>query len=367
MPNDVPALRRSWPAVAGESIRVAMATRIVSLLVVIVALLIPGTALGATGLNIEGQMAILRRVDEVGARTITVLSTGEQPSIPASSVERVGRLSGVGWAVGLGPVFDARSRGPGGQPTPVRAYRAVGAPVVFGTNQGPPAGAYVSAASASRLGMKGAYGILDPGRIPVAGWFVADEPLESLEAFVLVPTDDDRLRLERIVIAVDDVAWVDLLVERLPAVLGAEAAQTALVQRSPALLEARAAVREEVNRRDRQLMLAILTVGIALAAVVVSSGTIGARRDFGRRRALGATRPQLTVLVILATLWPALAGAAIGTIIGWLYLASRLGHAPDWRYPVAVGLLTVIVIVTASAVPAAAAATRDPLQVLRIP
>jgi putative ABC transport system permease protein len=106
---------------------------------------------------------------------------------------------------------------------------------------------------------------------------------------------------------------------------------------------------------------------MALVAAVVFAGTIGARRDFGRRRALGATRGQLMALVVLATLWPALAGTLVGTALGVLYLGSRLDQLPEWRFPVAVGILTVLVFATASAVPAAVAATRDPLRVLRVP
>ncbi len=176
-----------------------------------------------------------------------------------------------------------------------------------------------------------------------------------------------RSRSSGIIVAVDDVGWVDLVADNLPALVGRAAANAITIERSPALLQAREAVRDEVTRRDRTLVLAILAVAMALACVVVFAGIVGARRDFGRRRALGATQGQLTALAVLGTLWPALGGTAVGTITGWAYLGSRLGYLADWRFPLAVGILTVLVFMAASAPPAAVVATRDPLRVLRVP
>lgn len=357
-------MRRSWLAVASESARVAVASRVVSGLVVLLALAVPLVALGTTGLNIEAQSAILQRVDEIGARTMSIVSSGEAV-IPSEAVDRIARLEGVAWVVGLGPVFDAHNRQPGGEPTPVRSYRAVAAPVRFsGANSRH--GAFVSSSSARRVGLGGAYSVLEPGTVPVVGWFTAEEPLHSLEAFILIPSDDRRLRLERIIVAVQDVGWVDLVAGSLDSMVGSDAAASITVERSPALLAAREAVRDEVTRRDRELVVALLVVAMALASAVVFAGTVAGRRDFGRRRALGATQGQLMVLVMLSTLWPALVGTVLGTGAGCLYLGSRLGHPPVLEFPLSIAILSVLGLVAASALPAAVAATRDPLRVLRV-
>ena len=369
----VPPVRRCCWQLVPESIRVAAATRAVTLLTGLLAMTVPAAILGVTGLSIEAQNAVLRRVDDIGARVVTVVSSGAEAVIPAAAVDRIARLSAVDWVVGLGPVFDVAGRQPAGAPTPARAYRSAGAPVVFSSLSGTShsfdgtAGAFLSEASAQRAGVDGAYSILDPGAVPVVGWFRAGAPLSSLDAFALIPNDDDGLLLERIILAVNDPGWVEPVADNIGLMVGTDAAQTISVERSAALLEARAAVLDEVRRRDRALALALLGAAMVLGCAVVFAGTVAGRRDFGRRRALGATRAQLTALVVLATLWPALAGTAAGAIAGFVYLGSRLGHPPDWQYPVAIAILTTLALLVASALPAAMAATRDPLRVLRVP
>jgi MFS family permease len=172
---------------------------------------------------------------------------------------------------------------------------------------------------------------------------------------------------DRIIVAATDAGWVDAIAGNLATMAGLGTSTGVTVERSQSLLDARAAVADEVARRDRESVLVILAAATALACVVVFTGTIAGRRDFGRRRALGASQRQLTILVMLTTLWPSLIGAVIGTALGSVYLGSLLGHAPDWRFPVSVGVLTVIALVCSSAPPAAVAATRDPLRVLRVP
>lgn len=367
MRSDLPTLTRSLRAVAWESIQTASAMRVVSALVLVLAMSVPAAVLGISGRNIEAQGAILARVDEAGARILTVVSSADEGGIPATAVDRIAALGGVSWAMGLGPVVDVRNRRPTGEPTPARAFYAARAPVAFSAPS-EMSGAFVSTASAARLGLGGAYSILDPGATLVVGWFSAADPLDdALEPFVLVPGDAEALVLERIIVTVDDVGWVELVAASLPSMIGTAAAEAATVERSLALLEARDAVRNEVALRDRALIAAMLVASMLLACVVVFAGTVSSRRDFGRRRALGATRAQLTLLVMLSTLWPSLLGAGLGTAFGSVYLASAIGRSPDPDFPVAVGVLTVLSLVVASAIPAAVAATRDPLRVLRVP
>jgi putative ABC transport system permease protein len=358
-------VNRSWWRLLPESARIASTTRVVSGLVFILAIVVPALVLATAGSSIESQAAIIGRIDEAGTTVMTLVGTGPDAVIPGAAVERISAMSGVAWVVGLGPVSDVRTSGVGGGPTPARSYRAVRAPVHFSASGG--TGAFVSEASAARLGIAGAYSVLNPGAIPVVGWFEADDPLGDLNSFVLTPSSDDSLALDRIIVAADDAGWVDAIAGNLASMAGLGTSTNVTVERSQSLLDARNAVADEVAQRDRQLVLAILAAATALACIVVFTGTIASRRDFGRRRALGASQRQLTILVMLTTLWPSLIGAILGTAVGSVYLGSMLGHMPDLRFPVSVGVLTVIALVCSSALPAAVAATRDPLRVLRVP
>lgn len=346
-----------------ESLRVALASRVLSGLVLALAAAIPIIVLGATGLNVAARSAILARVDDVGTRTMAVVSVGD-PSIPTSAVGRIASLSGVDWVLGLGPAVDVRIRQGGGSPTPLRSFRTIRAPILLGTTSD---GAYVSVKSAQRLGVGGAFGTLDPGGIKVAGWFDVGHPIEELGTFALLPTRGDDDRLERVIVSVSDVGWIEPTASSILPLLGRDAATSVSIERSRALLEAREVVGDEVSRQDRILVIALLAVEVAIVGVVVFAGTLSGRRDFGRRRALGATQGQLTMLVILTALWPALVGAALGTVVGWMQLGTRLDRIPDWRFPLAVGILAVLSVMAAAAIPAAIAATRDPVRVLRTP
>ncbi len=356
-----------WP-IAVESIRVAGATRVISGTIALLAVALPLAVTGITGLNIEGQAKILDAVDSVGARLIVVVSPAEGPTLSPRAVDRIATLSGVAWVVGLGQVSDVRS-GIGVGPAPIRLIRARRAPIAFESSPlGAPAkGVYLSRTSAVRLGLGGAYGAVFPGAVPVVGWFRTSEPLGTLEGFALEPSDDDTDSLERIIVSVDDPGWVDITIANIRALLGAEAGSSSDIQASAALLAARSAVNDEVARRDRVVVLALLASGMVLASLVVLAGAIAGRRDFGRRRALGATRPQLIMLVMLSTAWPAMVGSGIGALVGWVSLSTELGQLADARYPAAIGILAVIALTATSALPAAYAATRDPLQVLRVP
>lgn len=352
-------------ALVAESARVARASRVVSGLIAVLAFAVPVAAIGVAGRSIEAQAAILARVDDVGARIITVASTGSAV-IPASAVERIGRIAGVDWVVGLGPVSDVRNRATAGRPTPMRAYRGIRAPVLFSPTSIVET-AFVSVQSAQRVGLAGAFGAVDPGDVRVSGWFYAADPLGNLNGFVLMPTADDQFQLDRIVVAVFGVEWVEPLASAIPSMIGNDASTAVTIERSPALLQARDAVADEVARQSRGLVVALLGGSMALAGTVVLAGTLAGRRDFGRRRALGASRRQLTILVTLSTLWPALIGSSLGAGVGWVYLSSQLGQAASWEFPVAIGILTAQALSVASTLPAAHAATRDPLQVLRVP
>jgi len=355
---------RAVGLILAESARVALAARAVTGLVLLLGFVVPASALAVAGRNVEGQAAVLNRLDDAGSRILTIVSEAGGPGLPAAAADRIASLEGVAWVLGLGRASDVRAGG-GGGPVPLRAVRSIRAPVaVSGASR---QGAFVSEESARRLGLAGGFGWLSTINVPVVGWFRAVYPLGALNTFAIVPVEDEEQPLERIIVAVSDVAWVEQTSAHLRDLIGGAIGDSVSIEWSPELLAARASVRDEVARRDRLLVLALLASAAILAGIVVFTWTLGARRDFGRRRALGASRSQLVLLVVTATAMPALAGAALGSLAGWAYLSAQLGGPADPRFALAVGTLAVLACCGASIPPALLAAGRDPLRVLRVP
>lgn len=358
-------MRRRWFPLVSESWRVCVVTKIVSGLVAILSAALPFALLGVSGMNIESRRAILESVDSAGARIITVLSLAE-PSIPDSAIARIVSIEGVDWVVGLGPVSDVSLTLPAGSPTPFRRLVQAGAPIEFDSFEDR-RGVFVSQKSAQRLGVSGPYGRVGPIGLDIVGWFHAHGAIASLNPFALLPEAPTGESLDRLIVATSEVAYTEAVAGAIRPLLGVNPTAEVSVQTSDILLAAHETVESEVARRDRQLVLAALVTAMILAAIVVFAGTANASRDFGRRRALGATRSQLTVLVLLATFWPALAGVLVGTLAGMITLATRLGHIPSWRFPTAIGILTLVTLTIAAGLPAVVASRRDPLRVLRVP
>ena len=109
---------------------------------------------------------------------------------------------------------------------------------------------------------------------------------------------------------------------------------TVTVDTSAQLAEIRAAVNGELRTYGHGTVLAILAVSTVLVAANLLALVIMRRKDFGRRRALGATRGLIIALVIGQVAVPAVAGAVAGT--GWpppATLCRTPASPPRWASP----------------------------------
>ncbi|UOE43868.1 FtsX-like permease family protein [Agromyces larvae] len=115
-----------------------------------------------------------------------------------------------------------------------------------------------------------------------------------------------------------------------------------------------------------------LTLGIlALTAILVGAILYGIvmlrRKDFGRRRALGASRALIVGLLLTQTALLAATGAIIGSAVAHATLAATGDPQPGWEYTLGVATLATAVGVAAALIPALAAARREPIRELRVP
>ena len=139
------------------------------------------------------------------------------------------------------------------------------------------------------------------------------------------------------------------------------------IETSEDLALVRAAVQGELGRFGRQLVTLVLGVGLVLVGLNIYGAVTTRRRDFGRRRALGATRTAIVGLVTLQTLVVATIGAALGSAIGMVIIQRWTATTPDPAFTTAIATLAVLAAAVAALPPAILAAYRDPVRVLRVP
>lgn len=203
---------------------------------------------------------------------------------------------------------------------------------------------------------------------PVVGTFTADEPLGNLNTGLLVPTDpstEHRMRsLYVVASSINDVAVLEDVVPGLMHMTD----RTQLRIESPAVLaDLQEVVAGQLGENTRRLMLGVLTAGLILIGVTLYGATAARRRDFGRRRALGATRSAIITLVLTQTAVAAISGAVIGTATGLAIVNVLEGNQPAPTFTVGVATLAVLAALLAAIPPALAAAYRDPVHILRVP
>ena len=114
-------------------------------------------------------------------------------------------------------------------------------------------------------------------------------------------------------------------------------------------------------------MLLILLVSAALVAVNLFALVTMRRKDFGRRRALGASRGLIVALLLAQVLLLAVLGSVLG--LGIAYIALNLSGEPQAgvEFAMAVAIAGILAAALAALPPALVAARRDPLHELRVP
>ena len=361
----------------GEGIRVAKSQMVGSVVAAAIAAAVCGVIIATTGQTALSEQQVLSRVDDAGTRSITVTDVNGDAGIVASAVDRLAGLQDVESVIGLSVARDAENLalGDAGTPVPARRYygelppggRANIAPL-----EPPLVGEALAGQEAVRLlGLSQPVGTVAVGANEVAavvGVYVAEGPLKFLENSVLVrggPSETTALKSIHVITRrPQDVAPVT---EAVRSLLGASEPGSIRFDTSETLANIRAAVAGDLGRFGRQLVAIVLGVGLVLIGLNVYGSVTSRRRDFGRRRVLGATRPTIVTIVVVQTLVPAVLGAALGSAVGIGLVHGWAGQAPPPPFVLATAVLTVLISALASVAPALVAAFRDPIRVLRVP
>lgn len=359
-------LREAWASARSQPVASA-----VTVLVIVGMTL---TVMLTTGRTVGAEQRVLGSIDDVGTRTIQVRAEAAA-GLTTSVLSRISNVDGIEWSAAFSSAVDAtNSVIHDGTRVPMRTahgtdLQRLGAPPY---SAAPGDLAFASAHALDLLGMPDGAGSITTTtgqEYAVAGEIHAPDYLRGFEPVVLVPqpipTGEEPVGV--IVVIVERPDLVVPVSDALTSVLAVDDPTTVTIQTSEALAQLRAIVQSQLGTFSRGLVLVTLLVTGLLVAVILYGLVMMRRKDFGRRRALGATRGLIVALLVAQTAILAVLGLGIGLLAGSIALVASGDPLPGGAFLGALGLLTLATAVLAALVPALLASRREPIRELRVP
>lgn len=368
-------------AVAREAVASAASSAVASAATVVMVAGMCLAVLLTTGRTVGAEQAVLASIDSAGTRAI-VVRADPAAGLDATVLDRIATIADVDRAAAFGPAQDVTNTAvPDGVKVAARlAYCASaldlgisGGTAADPTTVGP-------GASTRALGSPAALALLGlPDRVGavtsqagadhvVTGQIITPSWLAFLEPLLVIPAASDNSGpVAVLVVIANRPAAVAPVAEAVRSVLALEDPTSVTISTSESLAELRSLVESQLNGFSQGLVVFILGVTAILVAAV-GVGLVNLRRkDFGRRRALGATRSLIIGLLLAQTLLLSALGALLGTGAATIVLLASRDPLPGASFTLAVGVLAVVISLAAALAPAVLAARRDPLRELRIP
>lgn len=357
-----------------EAVASALARPLTSALTV---LMIAGTVAAVmltTGRTVGAEHQVLATIDDAGTRSIVVRADSEA-GLTSAVLTNVGAIDDVEWAAGFSSAVDGTNGlVPDGVRVPVRlAYGSqlerLGIP-----SRSPLPGrlAYGSSQALEALGLAdgvGTVAVLGDDDYTVAGRIEVPDFLTSFQPLLLVPQTEGTTPapINVLVVIATRPEAVAAVAEAVRAMLAVDDPGRVTVQTSESLATLRDLVQAQLGAYGRGLVAAIFALTAVLEALVLYSLAVLRRKEFGRRRALGATRGLVIGLLLAQTAVLAAVGAGVGLCTALLVLRFSGSPIPGAPFVVATAVLAVATAAVAAALPAVAASRRDPLRELRVP
>lgn len=323
-----------------------------------------------TGRAVGAQRQILGSIDSTGTRSIVVQAeTGA--GLTADVLDRIGNIEGIEWSAALSAAVDAKnSIVSDGSRVPVRlAYGSdlgrLGAPASSEPR------VYASRQALDELGLAdiaGSVTTTEGVTYSVGGQLAAPDFLASFEPLALVPQPENSGQSIGVLIVIakspDAVAPV---ADAVLSVLAVDDPTRVSVQTSETLAELRALVDNQLSSFSRGLVLIVLGLTGTLVAVILYGLVMMRRKDFGRRRALGATKAWIISLLLIQTAILALVGVVLGSAVSLVSLLAASDPLPGAEFFLQTGILAIATAMLAALIPAVAASRREPIRELRVP
>jgi len=366
MNNICQLLREAWASARSQIVASALTIVMVAGMVV--------AAIMTTGQTAAAEEAAIRQIDAVGTRSI-IIRAQEGAGINASVLERISAILEVESVIGFGPIFDVRnSLIMGAAPVGVRAVYGRLTSAGLAEIEGIPGAIYVSPDGTEALGMADSVGdaVANNGiHYQIRGAITVPDYLDLLEPLVLLRAnysaeDSENQPISTLVILASTPQNVLGIARAASGLLGAADPQLVTIETSASLAAVRAAVSGELGAHNRNLVIAILGIAGLLVAINLLGLVQLRRKDFGRRRALGASQTLIIILLLTQTFLLSILGIVIGTALSLALLAYLHNPIPQPSFITAVAIGALLTAMVASLAPAVVAARREPLHELRI-
>lgn len=350
-----------------EAIKAAASSPVSTILVTVVAAVICLASLVTVGRNAAQDSAIQEALSGPEGRLITVSASGERNEIDREEIESIASLNYVDRIVATGSVVDTTNSVLGAT-IPVPAFTFSASESDLGqlvAGRWPRDGEAIIGVTANEsLRMVDGVGALQTRlgkEFPVVGIFSAEVPFERLNSSALIASEAGSVY--SLYVTSTSAETSAAVSEAINEMLVSERGRT--ISTTTGLAEVRSAMEARSLASDygRSTLLLILAAGAAFIIAVVFSDVLSKRRDIGRRRALGCSKAGLVYLVVARTGVGVLVGVILGTVAGYI-LAARESPVPI-DFTIGLGVLTIVVALLASTIPATIAANRDPVSVLR--
>lgn len=364
---------RMTRALLREAIASAWSSRVASTVTIVMIAGMCTAILLTTGRTVGAEQDVINSIDSAGTRSIVVRAE-PAAGLQASVLDRIANLDGIEWAGAFGPAIDATNAlNLDGTRVPVRlAYGdrldELNIPQTVAL---PGSTIWGSTLAIDQLGLSDDTGsVVTTAGIDytVAGAFVAPDYLRFLEPLAIAPqSEQSDAPLSVLVVIAARPDLVAPVSEAVLSVLAVDDPTLVTLTTSEGLATLRALVEGQLGSFGRELVLAIFALTGVLVAAILSGLTALRRKDFGRRRALGASRKLIVALLLAQMALLAVTGAVLGTSGALLALTLIGDPLPGAAFTGAVAVLAIAVGLVAALAPAIAAASRDPIRELRVP
>jgi len=358
-------IRESWSS--------AMAMPLTSAMVAIVIGCMCAAVILTSGRAVGAQESVSRTLDSPSSRSV-VFRAGPDAALDTDVLKRVAAIDGITRSDAFSAVVDAENAHfSGGERVSARVHWTLDEdwltepPEVPNHRIG-----YASVHAGELLGLSASAGearlVASGDQITVAGTVVLPDHLQSLQPILILrgdPTAAEAVSL--LVIVADSPALVPAVRDAVVGVLGVADPTKVTVETSEKFIQLRTLVDSQLSSFSRSLTFGILALTTALAAAIIGFAVSQRRRDFGRRRALGASQGLIIRLLAFQSMILGAVGGSLG-MFGSLFALNVYGDPwPRLPFLLAILLLSQVVSLLASVGPALSAARREPISELRVP